>query len=346
MLERAVRRAQSGRPLPSEWVKRASKVAEGPSKTFTVALGTALLARATHPRIDPLALKESSGRRAYSARTLAHNVLVPAASEFRFDLRTTGREPLNNQPFFRYDRIDRMERVHTRARESHRYLVTCLRKIERLSQAQAKAALAAFLRDRLEAAEAIQAVELEAVSLGLRELIGQTENFVTNDPEEGKRGQALVAAAFELAFKAVQTRRVYDPSRRFPGDVQALEGAKVVLACEVRQKPVTASEAVQFAARLERGGVAKGLIVALHPDQEPLPRAELFDRAEEDHGIMLSIIEGTEELVTSTVWVASTSTFSALDKWTLASGDVPVLLSIETLRDEDGVTHSKLGFGS
>ena len=56
--------------------------------------------------------------------------------------------------------------------------------------------------------------------------------------------------------------------------------------------------------------------------------------------------EGTEELATTTVWVASTSTFNALDKWTLANGDVPSLLSVETLRDEDGVTHSKLGFGS
>ncbi len=56
--------------------------------------------------------------------------------------------------------------------------------------------------------------------------------------------------------------------------------------------------------------------------------------------------EGIEELSTTTVWVASASTFNALDKWTLANGDVPSLLSVETLRDEDGVTHSKLGFGS
>ena len=56
--------------------------------------------------------------------------------------------------------------------------------------------------------------------------------------------------------------------------------------------------------------------------------------------------DGTEELSTTTVWVASTGVFNALDKFTLANGDVPSLLSIETLRDEVGVTHSKLGFGS
>ena len=55
--------------------------------------------------------------------------------------------------------------------------------------------------------------------------------------------------------------------------------------------------------------------------------------------------DGIEELATTTVWVASTSTFSASDQFTV-HGETPVLLSIETLRDETGVTHSKLGFGS
>jgi len=56
--------------------------------------------------------------------------------------------------------------------------------------------------------------------------------------------------------------------------------------------------------------------------------------------------EGTEELATTTVWVASTSTFSALDRFTLADGSVPTFLAVETFRDEDGITHSKLAFGS
>lgn len=55
--------------------------------------------------------------------------------------------------------------------------------------------------------------------------------------------------------------------------------------------------------------------------------------------------DGIEELATTTVWVLSTSTFNANDQFTV-SGDTPVLLSIETFRDESGITHSKLGFGS
>jgi hypothetical protein len=56
--------------------------------------------------------------------------------------------------------------------------------------------------------------------------------------------------------------------------------------------------------------------------------------------------DGIEELATTTVWVASTSTFSALGEFTLPDGEAPGLLSIETYRDEYGITHSKLGFGS
>ena len=54
--------------------------------------------------------------------------------------------------------------------------------------------------------------------------------------------------------------------------------------------------------------------------------------------------DGVEEMSTMTVQVASTSTFSAMDKFTLA-GESPPLLSVETYRDEYGITHSKLGFG-
>jgi hypothetical protein len=61
---------------------------------------------------------------------------------------------------------------------------------------------------------------------------------------------------------------------------------------------------------------------------------------------LVRTFDGTEELATTTVWVASTSTFSPLGQFTLPDGTTPGLLAIETFRDEDGVTHSKLGFGA
>ena len=55
--------------------------------------------------------------------------------------------------------------------------------------------------------------------------------------------------------------------------------------------------------------------------------------------------EGEEEVAMTTMWVASTSTYSAMDLFTLPNGSAPPLISCETFWDENGVTHSKLGFG-
>ena len=55
--------------------------------------------------------------------------------------------------------------------------------------------------------------------------------------------------------------------------------------------------------------------------------------------------DGVEDIATTTVWVASTSTFNAQDLFTLPGGETPLLLSCETFRDEFGITHSVLGFG-
>jgi len=60
---------------------------------------------------------------------------------------------------------------------------------------------------------------------------------------------------------------------------------------------------------------------------------------------MVRTFDGEETLATTTVWVASTSTFSALDRFTLPDGETPNLISLETYGDEYGVTHSRLGFG-
>jgi hypothetical protein len=38
---------------------------------------------------------------AFSARALAENVLVPLSAELGISLGVTGRQPLNNQPYFR-----------------------------------------------------------------------------------------------------------------------------------------------------------------------------------------------------------------------------------------------------
>ena len=297
VLEDAVEWAQSPRAVPPDWVNRTRRIDECPNTTFTAALGTALLAKATDPRIDALALKATTGPNAYSARSVAHGVLVPAAPDFGFDLRATGREPLNNQPFFRYDRIDQIDRVRPAARPFLPDLVKACERINELSAREATAALAAFIRVRLEAAAAAKSVDLRGAPLGVTDLLAGLTDFISENPEGGRRGQALAAAAFDLAFAHVRTGRINDPSRKYPGDVQVLDGAVVLLAAEVRQKIVYESDVLQFASALRDAGAANGVMVALHPSQEPLPRDDLVREAESEHGVLVSIIEGTDELM-------------------------------------------------
>ncbi len=112
----ALEAARSGRELPAAWLERTRKVGESPNRTFVSMLGTALLAKATDSQVDAFSLKTRNLPRAYSARALCKDVLMPAATTARINMGTTGREPLNNQPFFRYDRVGPDMAVHARTR--------------------------------------------------------------------------------------------------------------------------------------------------------------------------------------------------------------------------------------
>src|SRR2546430_17001629 len=93
-LAEAVEWARSSRSVPGEWAKLTELMQQAPYKTYTPALGTALLAKATAPGVDALSIKASYAETTYSQRGLCHKILVPGAEEYGFSLRTTKREPL------------------------------------------------------------------------------------------------------------------------------------------------------------------------------------------------------------------------------------------------------------
>ncbi|HEY2282226.1 MAG TPA: restriction endonuclease, SacI family [Solirubrobacteraceae bacterium] len=303
ILDEAAQWAVSDRNVPDEWTEWTRRIDNSPSKTFTVALGTALLAKATNPAIDALALKATSGQNAYSARTVGHRVLVPGAVRHRYDLRATGREPLNNQPFFRYNRIDEIDRIHARARPHLPDLIAACQAINRLDAQQAYAALAAFLRVRMDAARGHPTIDLRGSSSSMSDLIDKTERFVTSNPEGGRRGQAFVAAAFDLGSASVRSCRVNDPSRRMPGDVQLLVGGAPVLAVEVRQKTVSHEETMHFAESLRQGQVAIGLLAMLDSTQDELDGRRVREDGERLYGVFMALAYGVEEILgNAVVW--------------------------------------------
>lgn len=293
----ALELARSEKPLPAAWLERTKKVGESPSKTFIAMLGTALLAKATNPKVDPFALKVRKLPTAYSARALCKEVLVPCAVEAGVHIGTTGAEPLNNQPFFRHERVAPDMAVHSHVRPHLEYLCACLDAMNRLGLSQALDALAAFLRVRIQEGPAKSAPLMVEQALAVPDLVKKASEFISSDPENGKRGQALVAAALDLVFSHVRTKRVNDPSRHLPGDVVAFEDDAMALAVEVKQRPATESEIVQFAQRCLSMEVHRGMAALLHSDQQPVDIDELREEAWRRHGVHLLVLVGTTDLL-------------------------------------------------
>lgn len=296
-LEEAVAWARSDRPVPANWSEATQQMQLAPSISYTPALGTALLARATNEHVDALSIKETYGRDSYSQRTLCHGVLVPGSVRFGFGLRASGREPLNNQPFFRYDHVSEIDRIQSAARPHFDQLKGFLNRINELSSSEALAALAAFVRVRLEIEAATVRYSLENVPLGVNQLVQVVTAFLGENFDRPKRTQALVAAAFDLLYPQVLTRRLNDPSRDFPGDVQGFVDRRVVMAAEIRAKPVPETEARAFVAALSRSNIGRGFIVALHSEHRRLDRSTLSWWAWQEHKVLLRIIEDPDELI-------------------------------------------------
>lgn len=295
--EEALALARANASLPAEWLERTRRVGQSPNRTFVAMLGTALLARATDRRIDPFALRAGTHRTGYSARGLCKSVLVPCAVAARIHLGVTGREPLNNRPFISADRVGTHLSVLNPVRPHLDYLCESLGQIEDLDEKQAVAALAAYLRARLdEGARSSRPLVLDRFT-GVPELTEHASRFISSDPENGKRGQALVAACLDLVFGEVRTTRVYDPSRHWPGDVVALADRTIFLAVEVKQRPATDTEIIQFAERCAKMGVRRALAATLDPDQPPLYVDEIRQEAWRRHGVHLSILENASDLM-------------------------------------------------
>ena len=310
IFEQALALARSGALLPDEWIARTRKVGAARSITFTPMLGTSLLAKATDRRVDALSLSAGAGHKTYSARGLATGVLVPCCTEQGVDLRCTGREPLNNQPFFGKKRVGPDLNVHDEARADLEYLTECLTAADFLEDEDALHAFAAFLRARIEETAAIRDVRPGAGVLPLNELIGALDSYLGGDSEGGKTGQAAVAAILDLVYVDVKTKRINDPSRRWPGDVGVFSTAAepeagvagtMILSAEVKHRPFSPTEILLFARKLAEAGTHRTLIIALDQAHEPLDEVALQTKALSQYAVSLVIFPSAGALLRDAV---------------------------------------------
>jgi hypothetical protein len=243
-------------------------------------------------------------------------VLVPAARELGFSIRNTGREPINNQPFFRYDHMTQIDSV--KDRPAFDQFMSGVSKIDELDQSQALAAFAAYLRVAISAAKQLRDYSVDPDDLTFQKIVQIVNVFLGEKVDRPARAQALVAAAFDVTHDDVRSRRLNDPSRDYPGDVQAYSADKPILAAEVKTKTVRPTEVEGFVSSCRSANIERAFMIVILAGGQPLPASDLREKAQEV-GVLLTVIENAEDLLLDVFGWSDTPLSEALPKFTVAT---------------------------
>ncbi|HEY0629897.1 MAG TPA: restriction endonuclease, SacI family [Sphingomicrobium sp.] len=306
-------KAAAGYVDPS-WIKpieALSEAAVGKAATHVAFLGTAILAKCVEPRVDVFAIKSRSGPTGYSARTLAKDVLAANAPELDLNLGVTGREPLNNQPYFGNDRLTRNATV----RDPRILNMVCdiLDRLEASTEEQTRQALRAFIDVRRRYGARYSRAVADRIEVSVPDLVEKIEALVGGASEGGKRAQAVVAGLMDVfaGEDRVDSRRVNDPSRSIPADVnvRAVRGGWE-RAFEVRDKPVAREDLFHFVRKCLEFEVAEAVMVAIAPN----PDMSLVDEARRwaaERGVTLTLFSDWPSLVEQALHWAATPSLEA-----------------------------------
>jgi len=156
---------------------------------------------------------------AFPARNLCHAVLVPLAAELGFSIVITGREPLNNQPYFRMTRLGDDTPVHEGGRAAFAFTEELVAELSRLkAEADAREALRAFIAVRRAYVPKHAAKEGET-PFTPEQLTATIKALIRDKSEGGKRAQAVVAGLMDVfaGVDRVESGRINDPSCNIPG---------------------------------------------------------------------------------------------------------------------------------
>jgi hypothetical protein len=327
-------------PAPQHWigiVEQLSTMCEaGAPKTHIAMLGTALLAKATEPRVDVFALKVSAGTKgAYSARNLAKEVLAAEAPRLGIDLGVTGREPLNNQPYFREARItpEFESIIRGDGLPPFRLVYSALERLAKATPEEAKGALRAFLRGRRRASPKPLDGDTRVVAAP-SQVASKIAAFVADRSEGGRRAQSLAAALLDQLFgpERVEIARVNDPDRHFPGDVAVRQPEapfSVVRVYEVRDKPVAEHDLLHFVDKAYSHKAVRAAVICVHPSQPPLDLKFAADAAFE-RGIALRVFMSWEELVADILFTSDEPPRAVLQEVGLSAHERMVELEVST----------------
>jgi hypothetical protein len=298
----------NGTVVSASWQEKVERLSqlceEGASKTHIAFLGTVLLAKALDRSADLYAIKptlDKGNASAFSARTLCHSVLVPLAAELGINLGVTGREPLNNQPYFRMTRLGDATPIHPGGRAAFDYMLELVKELQAAPSEDAGIqGIRAFIAVR-RAYQPRYAAAAGAIAVSPEQLTAAIAAFVRDNSEGGKRAQAVVAGLFDVfaGDGRVESGRINDPSRKYPGDVcvRSAETPEVFeKAIEVRDKPVQLSDIQIFGKKCIDMGIREAAIVMVGERQQAVDRAALATWAA-DFGLGLTLFIGWDTFV-------------------------------------------------
>jgi hypothetical protein len=302
VLERALRDARDPKgPVSDKWVERLTwlsrTVAGGDAKgkTYIAATGGALLAKATDDRVDTLTQSSKGGGRGYGLRSVAE--LMQQQLRGKVHLGTLSKNPMNNAPFLRGP--PRIERFTVAPYMQHVYdeYVGWMQELDGYDGDAAYKALVSFLRVRLKAQQDEDAAAAGGVRMttaqSTADLLDALQLWITEDPEEGARGQALVAAALTLVWDDVEVVPKHHPA---PFDVKRA-GTPPPLVCECKQQVINGTDILELPRRAAARDADLALYAALDPRQPPLPIDRLRSDALERYGVLLDVVSDVEELI-------------------------------------------------
>lgn len=315
-LERAHLIAISKKKLPATWIKRTEQLSDSPSVAFIAAVGSVLLAKATNAKVDALVIQTQEGSTgAFNLRGAA-TALGSKKRAFGYDIGSSSdRDPINHGTLVGSPRWDiALDRIREDHKPFFQLILTWLVDVNRMSQQQATEALAAYLRVRRTAARgsAVQQIPAAVTNVpALSDLVKVLDGFVGADSEVGARGMALVAAAFRAAWFQAALPSRNDPRRI---DIRIERAGAVVIGAEVKQIDTTEATADTLAKDAADARIGRALLAVLSPGSLiDFDRRAVIRRAEQGHGVVLRITDGSRELLHEALSAgeATTSDFCA-----------------------------------
>ncbi len=304
-------------PIDTGWTAKVERVsqmcAQGAPKTHIAFLATSMLARSAAAKADLFYIKPKlakDNKSAYSARVLSEKVLVPLSAELGFSIGVSGKQPLNNQPYFRMSFLGDDTPISGAGREVFDYMVELVHEISSLTPSQARQALRAFVAVRRNYQQKYDEAG-DGTDVTAYQLLEAIRRLVAADPEGGRRAQAVAAGLLDVVAgeDRVDSGRINDPSRHYPGDVVILapgEGTGWEKSFEVRDKPVSFSDIAIFGRTCSDRGVREAAVVMVSNSQ-PFVDPDQVRKWSEKYGLSMTLFHGWEQFVDQCLFWAAPS---------------------------------------